>query len=533
MGGTAVGAGNVISGNYYNGVTIVDTTGGVIEGNDIGTDATGMFAIPGQNGNFSAGLILSSLVSGVTVGGTTGAARNIISGNDGDGIRIGGLEYFVGQGGVGYGAGVNQDNTVEGNYIGVKADGSGALPNLNAGIDVTAGALGTVIGGTASGEANVISGNAGSGVVIDGSGVPGFTPLYLKADGNTDNDSSIYGSSPPTVTTVGGVTYGTGVTGQAFQFNDTPGERVVASDSYGLAATAVTLSAWINLSSLPGATPFVIASQTYSATSENYGLYVNSGGELVFEWYSAGAFHTEVSSGADLGSRLGIFQQVAVVTDGSTVIFYVNGVAVSSAAMPVPLEVTTTADFEIGGLANGPNLFNGLIDEISVTTDALPAAEIARIYANGGMGDNLGGSGTQDTTVAGNLIGTDPTGTTAIANGVDGVEINDAFNNTIGGIADGPTNVISGNTGDGVEITGSARPATWSPATLSAPTLRGPWRLPTATTAWRSTASARQHDRRLTSTPAAGNVISGNTVRASRSLARAERAMKLRETSLV
>ena len=128
IGGTAAGAGNVISGNYYNGVTIVDTTGGTIEGNDIGTDATGMFAIPGVNGDFSAGLILSSLVSGVTVGGTTAAARNIISGNDGDGIRIGGLEYFVGQGGVGYGAGVNQDNTVEGNYIGVKADGSGALP---------------------------------------------------------------------------------------------------------------------------------------------------------------------------------------------------------------------------------------------------------------------------------------------------------------------------------------------------------------------------------------------------------------------
>jgi Ca2+-binding RTX toxin-like protein len=455
LGGTAAGACNVISGNYFNDVTVVDTTGGVIEGNDIGTDATGMYAIPGSNpGNFYAGLVLSSLVSGVTVGGTTAAARNIISGSARDGIQIGGLQYFVGQNGIGFGAGVNQDNTVEGNYIGVNADG-GALPNQRTGIDVSAGALGTVIGGTDPGEANVISGNAGSGVLIDGSGVPGFTPLYLKGDGNTNNDSSIYGVSPSAVTAVGGVTYGTGVTGQAFQFNDTPGERVVASDSYGLAATAVTLSAWINLSNLPGTTPFVIASQTYSATSENYGLYVNSSGELAFEWYSAGAFYTETSSGADLGSRLGNFQQVAVVTDGSTVIFYVNGVAVSSAAMPVPLEVTTTADFEIGGLANGPNLFNGLIDEISVTTDALPAEEIARIYANGGVGDNLGGSGIEDTTVAGNLIGTDPTGTTAIPNGGDGVEINGAFNNTIGGTSAGATNVISGNVDDGVEITGT------------------------------------------------------------------------------
>ena len=206
---------------------------------------------------------------------------------------------------------------------------------------------------------------------------------------------------------MGGVTYGTGVTGEAFQFNDTAGERVVVS-RFGdfLAATAVTLSAWINLNSLPGATPYVIASRAYSATSENYGLYVNSSGELVFEWYSAGAFHTETSSGADLGSRLGVFQQVAVVTDGSTVTFYVNGVAVGSAAMPDPLDDTASGNLEIGGLSQGPNLFNGLIDEISVTTDPLPADVIARIYANAGQGTDLGGSGTQDTTVIGNLIGT-------------------------------------------------------------------------------------------------------------------------------
>ena len=70
------------------------------------------------------------------------------------------------------------------------------------------------------------------------------------------------------------------------------------------------------------------------------------------------------------------------------------------------------------------------------------------------MGTDLGGSGTEDNTVAGNFIGTNPAGTTAIPNGGDGVEINDALNNTIGGTADGPSNVISGNTGDGVEITG-------------------------------------------------------------------------------
>ena len=92
----------------------------------------------------------------------------------------------------------------------------------------------------------------------------------------------------------------------------------------------------------------------YSANSENYGLYVNSAGELVFEWYSDGSFHTETSSGAALGSRLGVFQQVALVTDGATVTFYVNGVAISSAAMPDPLDATASGNLEIGGLSQGP-----------------------------------------------------------------------------------------------------------------------------------------------------------------------------------
>ena len=47
---------------------------------------------------------------------------------------------------------MNQDNTVEGNYIGVKADGSGALPNAGNGIDVANSALDTVIGGTVAGR---------------------------------------------------------------------------------------------------------------------------------------------------------------------------------------------------------------------------------------------------------------------------------------------------------------------------------------------------------------------------------------------
>src|SRR5207253_6002286 len=84
IGGTAAGMRNVISGNAR-GIEIVNgsATGNVVQGNLIGTDVTGTLS----EGNGDGVVIQDS--PGNTVGGTTVAARNIISGN-GDGIDING-----------------------------------------------------------------------------------------------------------------------------------------------------------------------------------------------------------------------------------------------------------------------------------------------------------------------------------------------------------------------------------------------------------------------------------------------------------
>ena len=79
------------------------------------------------------------------------------------------------------------------------------------------------------------------------------------------------------------------------------------------------------------------------------------------------------------------------------------------------------------------------------------------ISGNSTDGVEITGSGTTGNIVAGNYIGTDITGTVAIANGSDGVEIDtSASGNTIGGTTGTPGtgagNVISGNTVDGVAI---------------------------------------------------------------------------------
>ena len=248
IGGTVAGAGNLISGSVFSAITINGTSGGTIEGNDIGTNAAGTAAIPNNTVGSSA-IVLGNGASNITIGGTTAAARNVISGNDGGGILISdGLRRRLSGAGTLPMMAWNQGNTVEGNFIcRINASGSGALPNSGSGIDVASTALDTVIGGTVTGAGNVISGNASNGILIDGTGAPADTPLYLKADGNTNNSTSETNPDriPGSATLVGGVTYGTGVTGEAFQFSDTAGERVVVppDNANNLAATALTLSA--------------------------------------------------------------------------------------------------------------------------------------------------------------------------------------------------------------------------------------------------------------------------------------------------
>ena len=128
IGGTAAGAGNLISANT-SGVVIQDagTTGNVLQGNLIGTDVAGTAAL----GNSTDGVVIKDGADGNTVGGTAAGARNIISGNGATGIDI-----------------QTNNNTVEGNYVGLDTAGVAGLGNLK-GIYLHATATGNHIGGTA------------------------------------------------------------------------------------------------------------------------------------------------------------------------------------------------------------------------------------------------------------------------------------------------------------------------------------------------------------------------------------------------
>ena len=150
IGGTTAAARNVVAGNgqgiLFNNGTM---TGNVLLGNYIGTNAAGTAALP--NG-FSG---INVFTANNTIGGTSAAARNVISGNTGFGILIQ--------------TNTATNNTVQGNFIGVAVDGTAPLGNTGStgdGVRISSG-VNNLIGGTVAGAGNVISGNAQVGVLIE------------------------------------------------------------------------------------------------------------------------------------------------------------------------------------------------------------------------------------------------------------------------------------------------------------------------------------------------------------------------------
>jgi len=194
IGGAMAGAGNVISGNRFNGIEIsFGAAGSLVQGNLIGVDAAGTNAIPNRGLN---GIFIRD--GSHTVGGTTVAARNVISGNTGSGINISPAGFPLG------------GNQIQGNFIGTNAAGAAAIPNHFEGVFIL-GSNNNVLGGAAPGARNLISGNDGSGIslVSDESLVQGnLIGTDLSGTVNLGNGGGIgiNGSN----NSIGGVTAGSG-----------------------------------------------------------------------------------------------------------------------------------------------------------------------------------------------------------------------------------------------------------------------------------------------------------------------------------
>jgi CSLREA domain-containing protein len=163
-GGPCTGACNLISGNT--GLGLHPSSGAVVQGNFIGTDVTGLQ----DRGNTGAGIIETTDNTVMNFGGTTAAARNIISGNDGSGINLGD-------------AGASND-VIQGNFIGVGTDGTTVIGNGVAGVSLEGDRV--TVGGTMAGAGNVIAHNGNTGVSL----FPGATGHRIVGNEIRDNTGS-------------------------------------------------------------------------------------------------------------------------------------------------------------------------------------------------------------------------------------------------------------------------------------------------------------------------------------------------------
>jgi hypothetical protein len=220
MASNSVIKGLVINRFSFTGIFVSGSTFGTrIEGNFIGTDPTGTI----DQGNGLGGVdIEGDGVSQAVVGGTTPAARNLISGNAGEGVFMSG-SFF----------GAPADSMrVQGNYIGTDRSGTKDLGNDGIGLDIVA-ASNTTVGGTTAASRNVVSGNGSAGVDL---AIASDTKMLGNRVGTTASGTGALGNAGSGVFVESGssnnqVGDGTAAGSNTIAFNKQDGVEVTASST--------------------------------------------------------------------------------------------------------------------------------------------------------------------------------------------------------------------------------------------------------------------------------------------------------------
>jgi len=205
IGGPSPSDGNLISGNGGHGINM-NAGGGTIQNNKIGTDVTGTVALPNVGNGINS--VLGVFNVPLLIGGP--GAGNLISGNTMYGIQVS----------------QHPDVTIQGNRIGTDVTGTAAIPNGIGG--VSSGGAGFVVGGTAAGEGNLVSGNPigldldADGMVVQGNfiGVDASHTLPLP---NTGVGLRVQSSAAPASPSIIGSSTPGGPGGNLIAFNGGPG----------------------------------------------------------------------------------------------------------------------------------------------------------------------------------------------------------------------------------------------------------------------------------------------------------------------
>ncbi len=550
--------GNVISGNADTGVTVIDaaTRFTVVAGNYIGTNAAGTAAVANRG---NAGVLVSAAAD--TRVGTNGdgvgdpAERNVISGNTEEGVQI---ESAAAR------------TVVAGNMIGLTAAGTAKLANGYSGVLVWFGATNTRVGtdGNGSGDAaerNVISGNGFEGVRVSTAGTAGTVvagnfigtnALGTAALGNTNAGVALFGGATNTVvgtngdgsgdaaegnlvsgnggegvfvlggaagTVIAGNVIGTNAAGTAAVANGNHGVRIEGGaadtrvgtngDGAGDAAEGNLISGntydgvsfWTG-----GATATVIAGNRIGTNAAGTAALANGRHGV---WVNSGATNTRVGTNADGVSDA--LERNVISGNGADGVQVADSGTTGTVIAGNYIGTNAAGDAAVGNLGVGGGVYvrNGA----SNTTVGGAAAGAGNVLSgNSGVnGDGVEIELSSGNFVTGNRIGTDATGAFAVPNRQNGVNLDRASGNVVGGPAPGAGNLISGNTRSGVLIgsggaaTGNRvqgnRIGTNAAATAAIPNVeQGVILLAGAANNWVGTDGDGAND------AAEGNVVSGN-----------------------
>lgn len=318
---------------------------------------------------------------------------------------------FLGGGGNGIVLDTGGGNTVNACFIGTDATGTTALGNGTAGISITSSS-GNRIGSTTVGfgNGNLISGNGGVGIVVNG------------PSSNNEILSNLIG---------------TNLSGTAALANTGDGVTIFGGDANQVNSNILSGNGANGLS--------VTGSATNTHVAGN-----RVGIDITGTAFLSNIFHGVSISGAGVtGTHLGGPGFPMNVISGN----FVNGVLVTGNASGnfvqgnwVGLDVTGNAT--LGNGATGISVVTASGNTIGGAT----AAERNVVSGNGTNGIRLR-TGSSNNSVLGNLIGTNAAGTAVLGNTADGVQISDnATNNLVGVLGGGVGSISVGNGLHGVRI---------------------------------------------------------------------------------
>ena len=157
----------------------------------------------------------------------------------------------------------------------------------------------------------------------------------------------------------------------------------------------------------------------------------------------------------NLENGIGITAQVGGNTNNNQILGNYIGTNINGdSAIPNKGDGVLINHADAGGPASAAN--NRIGSSVGTTPSGSCTGACNLISGNGANGVGLWHGGVSGTVIEGNYVGTNLSGTAPVSNSNIGIEVNEAPNNTIGGLVPNARNILSGNGGSGIFLTGAA-----------------------------------------------------------------------------